>query len=50
MIFGESKPKEVNKLHSLSEQARKGTMDKGAKPETPVWPKSSNVKAGPYQK
>ena len=51
MIFGESKPKEVNKLHKPSEQAIKGTSEKGANPGTPTgYPKSANVVSGKYHK
>lgn len=51
MIFGESKPKQVNKLHSPAEQATKSTSPKGSAPNTPTgWPKGVNVKSGPHQK
>lgn len=51
MIFGESKPKEVNKLHKKAEEATKGQSPQGSAPNTPTgWPKSVNVKSGPFQK
>ena len=50
MIFGESKPKEVNKLHKPSEDAVKATSPQGAAPNIPTGWGKANVKSGPYQK
>jgi len=50
-IFGESKPKQVNAAKKPSEDAVRGTCPVGAKPNTPSgYPKSANVKSGPYHK